>query len=371
MEVPALAGGYAGGAGLVTRDSAGRRLGEVPRKVDGKPRCPGKLFFRTRVAPVAAALLLTVLCSACWVRRPPRLPEKNAGANEIEALNRKIAAAVTAAKRDYTIGAEDLLEVTLFDIQGAGGEPRVVKSRVSASGLITLPLVGQVQAAGLTTSELETSLREKFRRFIHDPQITVFVEEYRSYRVSVVGYVEKPGVLEVSGDKTLLEVLAMAGGLNKDAGRTVQLTRNVGGEVRTAIIDLDRLSRKGDISLNVTMLPGDVVNVPKAGVFYVEGSVRKPGAYPLIDTVTVTQALATAGGIDPRLGKAGGTTLYRRSKGGEREIIHVDIDAIRKGRAEDILVKEDDVLVVPMSSVKFVVDRFIGSIGMGLAIPAY
>jgi len=343
----------------------------VPREVGGRAGGLGRVFLAGPLASVAAALLLAGLFSGCWARKPPRLPEDNSQAREIESLNREIAAAVTGAKRDYTIGAEDLLEVTLFDIQGAAGEPRVVKSRVSASGLITLPLIGQVRAAGLTTSELEASLREKFRKFIHDPQITVFVEEYRSYRVSVVGYVEKPGVLEVSGDKTLLEVLAMAGGLNKDAGRTVQLTRNVDGEVRTAIIDLDRLSRRGDVSLNVAMLPGDVVNVPKAGVFYVEGSVRKPGAYPLVDTVTVTQALATAGGIDPRLGKAGGTTLYRRSKGGEREIIQIDIDAIREGRAEDILVKEDDVLVVPMSSVKFVVDRFIGSIGMGLAIPAY
>jgi len=344
----------------------------VRKRVFGFFSPDGALAEEGKGVVTACLLGFFLLASGCFARRQPQIPQAASEPNEIAALNRQIAqAASSTPKRDYTIGAEDLLEITLYDIQSADGEPRVLKARVSASGNIVLPLVGQVKAAGLTTAGLEQRLREKFKRYIRDPQLTVFVKEYRSYRVSVVGYVEKPGVLRISGQKSLLEVIAMAGGLDKEAGKTVQLTRKTKSGVKTVVIDLDRLSRQGDLALNLTMAPGDVVTVPKAGVFYVVGSVKKPGAYPLLEPVTVTQALATAGGPDPKLAKTKGTKVFRRLPNGERKAIPVDLAAIRAGKAEDFMIQENDVIVVPMSQVKFVVDRFIGSIGMGLAIPAF
>jgi len=322
------------------------------------------------VAPVVVALL----AAACAAHRPTLAGvDANSTPRPISTLNQQIvsAAATSSVATDYNIGAEDLLEVTLFDIQAEKGEPQRVPVRVSQSGVVNLPLVGRVQAGGLTVERLEESLRERYKRFIRDPQVTVFVKEYRSYRVSVVGYVEKAGIIEISGEKTLLEVLALAGGLNKEAGKTVQLTRQTAEGGRTFVIDLDRLARGGDTRLNVPIRSGDIVNVPKAGVFYVEGSVKKPGAYPLLEEVTITQALATAGGADESLSKLSGTTLFRKLPNGDREAIPIQLAAIRAGKANDILIAENDVILVPMSGVKWLVDRFIGSIGMGLAIPAF
>lgn len=291
-----------------------------------------------------------------------------------DGINRSITmAAAESARRptDYRLGPEDLVDVTLYDIVGRTGEPRHVTARVSRSGVVTLPLVGSVAIAGKTATEAEETLRTAYRRFIHEPQVAVFVKEYRSYRVSVVGYVEKPGVYEVAGERTLLEVIAMAGGLNPAAGKTIHVSRATRDRMETMIVDLDRLAREGDVRLNLAMLPGDVVNVPKAGVVYVEGSVKKPGAYRLRESMTLTQAISMAGGPDDKIADRGGTRLFRSGASGERVEVPIDIGAIDSGRAEDVVLTENDVVVVPMSTTKYVIDRFIGGIGMGLSVPVF
>jgi len=287
-----------------------------------------------------------------------------------EQLNEKLA--VIAAQDDddteYRIGSEDLLEITLFDIEDRDGEPRVVTTRVSNTGFVTLPLVGKVTAEGFTPLQFEEHIRAKYTRFIREPQLSVFVQEYRSYEISVIGYVENPGVLHLQGRRTLLEALALAGGLNNEAGRTVRFRREVGDTVITDFIDLTKLAQEGDVRLNPVLLPNDVVHVPRAGVFYVEGLVNNAGAFPLLQDTTVTQAIATAGGPDVELARMGGTTLFRKRKDGEREAIPVDIAAIRKGTSDDFLVLEDDVIVVPLSHPKYWFDRALGLVRLGIGL---
>ena len=239
------------------------------------------------------------------------------------------------------------------------------------SGVVTLPLVGPVSISGQTPIEAEGTLRERYRRYIHNPQITVFVKEYKSYRVAVMGHVEKPGMYEITGDRTLLEVLAMARGLNEKASKTIQISRRHDDRVETLVVDLDQLSRDGDMKFNLPMMPGDVVNVPKAGVVYVEGNVKKPGAYRLRDTMTVTQAIAAAGGPDDKLADKGGIRLFRRGASSERQEIPINVAAINSGKADDIRLVENDIIVVPMSLPRYVIDRFIGGIGMGLSVPIF
>lgn len=318
---------------------------------------------------------LSVVAAACVVTphyaSVSHSESRSHNETEIERFNQSIAlmAGQSAAEGDYRIGSEDLLEVTLFDIEDKQGEPRLIPARVSNTGFVTLPYVGKVKAEGLTPLELEEALRRDFKRFIHEPQITVFVREYRSYRISVVGYVKNAGVLELRGRKTLLEALAMAGGLNAEAGRGVRITRQSGAQVQTVLIDLERLARDGDMELNLILLPGDVINVPRAGIFYVEGMVKKPGAYPLLQETTVSQALATAGGPDVALANQGGITLYRKLGDGQREAIRVDVDAIRSGKSEDFVVEEDDVIYVPVSGPKYFIDRVTGRLGLGFSVP--
>ncbi|MEE8362445.1 MAG: SLBB domain-containing protein [Dehalococcoidia bacterium] len=187
---------------------------------------------------------------------------------------------------------------------------------------------------------------------------------------------ENPGGLRLA--------LSLAGGLNEEAGHSVRLSREVENcpeafeqanqehglpcprQVLTELIDLDRLTRDGDMRLNPELLPGDVINVPRAGVFYVEGMVNKPGAYPLLQDTTVSQALATAGGTDVALAREGGTTVYRKMPDGQRRPIPVRLAKIREGRAVDFLVLEDDLIVVPLSGPKFFVDRVLGLVRVGV-----
>jgi polysaccharide export outer membrane protein len=281
-------------------------------------------------------------------------------------------AAQSAGETEYRIGSEDLLEVTLFDIEDAHGEPRVVQSRVSNTGYATFPYIGVVAAAGFTPTEFEEQLREQYRRFIHEPQLTVLVQEYHSYRVSVIGYVNTPGVLELKGRKTVLEGVAMAGGLTDEAGKDIRLTRMTPDGPQTILVDLDVIAEQGDTTLNVDLLPGDVVAIPKAGSFYVEGAVKSPGAYPLLQATTVSQAVATAGGPDPTLAKTSGTVLWRKSSTGERQAIPINLAALQKGEGDDFRVQEDDVIVVPMSTARLWFDRLTqGVLRVGVNAPLY
>lgn len=300
--------------------------------------------------------------------------DAQAKAKAADAFNRDLAALGALSRPsdgDYRIGAEDLIEVTLYDIESEAGEPRVIVARVSNSGFITLPYIGQVKAEGMGLLELEESLRQNYLRFIHKPQITVFIREYRSFRVSVVGDVKNPGVLELRGRKNLLEAVAMAGGLSPDAGHLVALTRINNNVVQSVLIDLDKLAETGDSRLNPTLLPDDVINVPRAGVFYVEGIVKKPGAYPLLTKTTLTQAIATAGGVDESLSRASGTTLYRKLANGERQAFAIDVDDIASGHVPDMEVQSDDVIVVPISGTKYVFHEITGLLRVGVNASAF
>ena len=311
----------------------------------------------------------TSACSASSPQTPPSVPEELTSNAD---LNRQIAvmASRSAAGADYRIGPEDVLEVTLYDLEDEQGEPRIIPARVSNTGLLALPYIGTIQAAGATPQEFEERLREAYRRYIHDPQLTVFIREYRGFQVSVIGYVNTPGVLDLRGRRTLLEVIAMSGGLTDEAGKNVRITRTTTEGAQMLLIDLDRLANEGDITLNVDLQPGDVVSVPKAGTFYVEGVVKKPGAYPLLQKMTVSQAIATAGGADETFAKADATTLYRMTASGERIAIPVSLDGLKDGSVEDVAIREDDVIVVPLSSSKFWVDRLTrGLFHIGLTAP--
>lgn len=332
---------------------------------------------RRPLSCILALALLAAFCGGCAPRASGTAlgqVQKSANQADVDSFNdslQLVAAQAAHVSGEYEIGPEDLIEVTFYDIEDTAGDPRVVSARVSNSGFITLPYIGKAQAAGYDPIELEEALRVQYKRFIHEPQITVHIQEYRSFRVSVVGNVKTPGVLELRGRKTLLEALAMAGGLDPDAGRSVRLTRVGSKDAQSVLIDLDQLAQTGDARLNPSLIPGDVINVPKAGIFYVEGMVNKPGAYPLLTETTVTQALVVAGGVNFDLSRASGTTVYRKRPDGERDAIAVDIDAIQAGRVPDMLVTAEDVIVVPLSGTKLVVDKFMGLFRVGVSAATF
>ncbi|OFW43535.1 MAG: hypothetical protein A3J28_03785, partial [Acidobacteria bacterium RIFCSPLOWO2_12_FULL_60_22] len=225
-----------------------------------------------------------------------------------------------ASTQDYRIGPEDLIEIGVFEV------PELSRNvRVSAAGQISLPLIGTVKAGGLSPLQLEQVLTDMLRdSYLKDPQVSVFLREFKSDPVSVVGAVKMPGLYHIQTRKSVIEVLAMAQGFSegplRQPGRTIIITRGLGtrwvdrtaesgaegplnspannpldGKLPDSIeIPIKQLLESGDPKWNVPVFPGDVIRVAPAGTFYVAGDVTRPGGFPLtdFDTITVIQALA-------------------------------------------------------------------------------
>jgi polysaccharide export outer membrane protein len=297
----------------------------------------------------------------------------SAGSQRAEEINKALSAAAqqsSGASRDYRLGPDDLVQITIYNIpeQEARITPRMVTLRVSQDGLIVLPLLGQIEVRGKTTGEVERELNVRYAKFIRNPQVGVLVMEFRQ-RVSVMGAVRKPGVFELTGPRTVVDALALAGGVTEVAGNQVHIYRQEpSGAWQNIAIDLMMLANTGgqftnaagSAPINMPLQAGDVINVPQTGMFFVDGAVGKRGSYPLGRSYTLTQAIAIAGGMDPELSSYSGITINRRVNPEKIDIIPVDWDAITSGRAADPLIQADDLILVPMSGFKYFVKRFVG-----------
>src|SRR5713101_2231423 len=172
--------------------------------------------------PLWLIALLGAGCGTASQPQPTLLSQATTSpvSSEINRSLTSIALQTSFSSIEYRLGPEDLLQITLFNVPETevGATPRRLEVRVSQQGVITLPLLGDITVAGLTTSALEQTLQERYKEYLRNPQIGVFVKEYRSQRISVIGQVRKPGVFELSGPKTLIDLLAMAGGVSEKAG---------------------------------------------------------------------------------------------------------------------------------------------------------
>jgi polysaccharide export outer membrane protein len=320
---------------------------------------------------------------------PELLSKEIEKSRQIKAMNDKILMSTLSSRRehygDYIIGSEDLLEISVFEVEELNKTVRV-----SSQGSISLPLLGTLKAKGLTVNELEREIRDTLaEKYLQDPQVTVFIKEYRSYRISVIGAVNEPNLYDVAGQKTILDMLAMAEGLRDDAGYLLFVNRPPGLEEeaakagkypeqespRTFVVDLEELLVKGNFALNLPLMNGDVINVPVSGKVFVGGEVMKPGGFPLRgEKMTVSQAVILAGGVKPEA-DGSRTKIFRYSdKGTAKEILSVDVYAIQKGEEEDPYLKENDIIIVPRHGVKgFLVEfretfRSIFSVGYALGL---
>ena len=294
---------------------------------------------------------------------------------QLKAMNERILMAALSSKkdpsRDYKIGAEDLLEISVFE------DEKLNKTvRVSSQGNVNFPLLGVLKVKGLTAGELEREIRDLLtEKYFQDPNVSVFIKEYRNQRISIIGAVEKPGVYEVSGQKTVLDLMAISGGLKEDAGQLLFLIRPPNPEegvakkeeekgsaqetVKTFIINLEELLVKGDLSLNLPLLHGDVVNIPISGRIYVGGQVKAPGGFPLKGKkTTVSQAVALAGGLTEKAAGSNTKIFRYQDTDNGKEMISVDVYAIQKGKGEDLQLKENDIMFVPTSTTKAVLIEF-------------
>src|ERR1700676_1352407 len=237
--------------------------------------------------------------------------------------------------------------------------------RVSSTGELTLPLVGKIYVAGMTTEQVEQDLTSRLKLFILAPQVTIYISEFRSETVTVEGAVEKPGRVQTEGQKTLLDVLMMAGG-TKSPGPTVKVTRaSRNGNIPLPEVRRDLEGTSSSVELpvkdvldastaaaNLIMQPDDVVSVStQQRLVYILGEVNHAGAVELVtqDTVSIVQVLAAAGGMT-KVAAPGRTTILRKdSEGRFSPAGSVDLKKILAGRHEDKLLLAGDIVVVPSS----------------------
>jgi len=267
---------------------------------------------------------------------------------------------------DYVIGPEDILTLEVMNV------PELKETvRVENDGTIPVRLLGHVKAAGLTTLQLRTDLEKQWgETYLEDPKVSVFIREFHAQPISVIGAVAKPGLYQLTGPRTLIEVISMAGGLGtrgaNQPGRFLYVTRKDGfGDLQLVEgmeqpapdqieIDLRQLVQARDPALNIKMKPFDIVSVSKAGVIYVIGAVKKPGGFIMEDRerVTVLQALSLAEGAS-QFAKKSAARIVRQGENGSRQEIPVDLGKVVKGTGEDVEMAANDILVVPDNTGKY------------------
>ncbi len=251
--------------------------------------------------------------------------------------------------RAYRIGPGDLLELKVFQVDELSQTVRV-----SEDGSITLPLLGRVMVEGLTQEGVVQKLTALLQaKYVKNPQVTIFIKEYKNQQVAVIGAVEKAGSYELVGRKNLLQIISMAGGFSETAGNEVFILREgPDGVTSTVAIDLKDLLVNGNQKLNIPIEPNDVINVPvdREIKVFVMGRVTKPGAVTakLSEGVTLLQAIADAGGLAEGA-KESAITITRKDKTGKEQKIKVNLKDIIKGKKKDILLQEGDVVFVPES----------------------
>ncbi|MFL6352721.1 MAG: polysaccharide biosynthesis/export family protein [Bryobacteraceae bacterium] len=267
----------------------------------------------------------------------------------------------TVPPADYTIGPGDVLTITVSYTADIGG-----KVRVSEDGFIIAPgLPKPVKAVGLTPAALGAQVKEDLKQaqIVRDPIVGVFVDEYHSRTISVLGAVTNPLVYPLNRATTILEAISMAGGLLPTAGGQMTLIRkghdlpigHIKGDTTVLSIDLGKLMAGSDPSLNLKVEPGDVLTVATAPVVYVVGAVVQPGGYVLDDPTsnfTVLQAIAKAQGTKPTAATNRAFIVRRSPEGQERKQIPVDLSVLMKGKGSDLDLQRNDILFVPESGMK-------------------
>jgi len=289
-----------------------------------------------------------------------------------------------APRSSYVLGPDDQLIIRALEAEEISEKP----VRVDLSGYIRLPLVGRVKAEGLTVEELEAEITTRLEEFIKEPQVAISITEFRSQPVSVIGAVKQPGVHQLEGRKTLIEMLSLAGGLDADAGNAAKITRRLEygripianakddptGQFSVAEVELDPVMRAQNPEENVLIQPFDVISVPRAELVYVIGQVKKAGGFVLREreSMTVLQALAMAEGLDRVSAPQAAKILRQAPGGGQRTEIAVNVKKILEGKADDVAMQPQDILFVPVNAAKSAALRAVeAAIQVGTGVVVY
>jgi polysaccharide export outer membrane protein len=290
---------------------------------------------------------------------------------------------VAQVRYSYVLGPEDQINIRVLNADEIDSKP----VRIDSQGFLRLPLVGNIRAGGLTVDQLEAELVKRLKTYLQDPQVAVSVTEFRSQPVSVIGSVKNPGVQQVQGRKTLLEMLSMAGGIDAEAGHAIKITRrkeygpiplktvaaDPSGNYTVADVDLASLLDARSPQENIEVRPYDVITVPRGELVYVMGQVRRPGGFVLRqrETLSALQALSLAEGLDTAAAPQNARILRTIAGVPQRTEIFIDLRKILQGKGTDVALLPNDVLFIPNSASKKAIVRGLEAalqIGTGVAI---
>jgi polysaccharide export outer membrane protein len=238
-----------------------------------------------------------------------------------------------AAPNELPLGPGDVVRVSVY-----GNPDLSLETRVSETGAITFPLVGHVAVGGLTVAMAEKKIGGMLEAggYLKKAQVNIIVSLLASQQVSVLGQVNKPGRYPVDGKRSVLDMLALAGGISADGSDAVSLVRTRNGKTTRETLDVVQMVRSGALDANVDVGGGDMIFVERAPRFYIVGEVQRPGAFRVERQMTVQQALSAGGGLTPR-GSNNGMRITRKDASGKPttfEVKHSD------------LVQVDDVITV-------------------------
>lgn len=316
-------------------------------------------------------VLFSLLAASAWVCAQDSNPVADDKAGSQSAFS-----SVTLGPGDeITLGAPDIEEL----------DKRVL--RVQADGTVNVPEVGRLKAEGLTPGKFQKVLVDALATQFRNPQISFTSIDVKSKPVSILGALNHPGVQQADGDRTLLEMLSLAGGLRADAGPIIKVTRDsadgqspfppgirptfTDGHI-TAQLSVSSLFSGKNPAENIRILPGDVITVPKEKLVYVIGDVKRAGGFPIgeTDDFTVLKAVSMAEGLDSFADTAHARIL-RTGSNGRRTGEEIDLKKLLAGKTEDVRLRANDILFIPNSATKKWTTRAIEasvSAGIGYAI---
>ena len=301
---------------------------------------------------------------------------------------------------DYPIGPGDVIEISVPGME----EIKIITQRVTGEGTISLPFVGIINAGGITDKTLREEIRRRLEtNYMRNPQISLFVKEFRSRQVAVIGAVQKPGLYNLaSSADTILSMISQAGGTTATAAERILFIPaepaepDKAKEIVTAmpiqmlsqdplplilknaeplVISLDGINKSGQaMYLTMPARPGDIVMIPGAGEVLVQGWVEKPGAYKITPGITLLGVVAAAGGMTFPA-DAAGVELIRTNSAGHKSTVTADLAAIKNGANPDLPLREGDVVNVTSSSPKLLAWGFyrffttVVNVGASASIP--
>jgi len=273
----------------------------------------------------------------------------------------------------YVLGPDDVIAIKALDAE----EISSASIRIDPGGYISLPMLGRIAAGGLTVERLEKELSTRLKIYVREPVVAVSIVEYRSQPVSVIGTVGQPGVHQLEGRKTLIEILSKAGGLRPEAGNTIKITRKAewgtiplpsaakdpSGQFSVAQVNLKSIMQATNPEENILIRPNDVISVPRADLVYVIGEVRKPGGFILHERGDVSglQALAMAEGFTAKAAPQS-AIIIRQSPGARRVEITANLRDILSGKKSDVELLPDDILFIPTNVAKNAVVRTVETV---------